>query len=107
MKSMKLLPRAAIPLSVAFIVNLGCVYAGQGVIDLRAVQGGSVKVLEDYSGRPDEHGVMEIYTWQRAYRRFNCPLFMGKVGQSVCRLQHRVETKNNEQPHLFVTAALR
>jgi len=73
MKSMKLLPRAAIPLSVAFIVNLGCVYAGQGVIDLRAVQGGSVKVLEDYSGRPDEHGVMEICTWQRAHRRFNCP----------------------------------
>jgi hypothetical protein len=60
-KSTKPLTFVAIFLSIALVLSLGCTYAAQSVIDLRAGQGSGVEVLENYSGKPDRHGTFESY----------------------------------------------
>jgi len=47
--------------AVLCVLSFGVLYAGEDIIDLRAVQGGGMKVLENYSGKPDSKGVMEYY----------------------------------------------
>jgi len=44
------------------IFSVGSVCAVENTIDLRAVKGTGVKVLENYSGKPNRVGVMETYT---------------------------------------------
>lgn len=38
--------------------------AGDGTIDLRLVQASGVKVLANYTGEPDKHGVFETYSFE-------------------------------------------